>query len=77
MNNAEDIRAYTINEDGIVTTDMKTVRYKCHQRAKAARLELAEQAKRETTETLRRVVEECAGTYLAHLAAKELARRAA
>ena len=35
------------------------------------------QAAKESDETLRRVVEHCAGTYLAKVAAKELARRVA
>lgn len=77
MNNAENIRAYTINENGNAEIDMKTVAYKSRQTHRAARLDIAAQAKNESTETLRRVVEECAGTYLAKVAAKELARRAA
>ena len=77
MNNAENIRAYTINENGNAEIDMKAVSYKCRQAKRAARLDIAAQAKNESTETLRRVVEECAGTYLAKVAAKELARRAA
>lgn len=77
MNNAENIRAYTINENGNAEIDMKAVSYKCRQAKRAARLDIAAQAKNESTETLRRVVEKCAGTYLAKVAAKELARRAA
>lgn len=77
MNTAENIRAYEIDDDGRTVIDMKTVAYKSRQTHRAVRLDLAAQAMNESDETLRRVVEHCAGTYLAKVAAKELARRVA
>ena len=77
MNTAENIRAYEIDDDGRAVIDMKTVAYKSRQTHRAVRLDLAAQAAKESDETLRRVVEKCAGTYLAKVAAKELARRVA
>ena len=75
--NAENIRAYESDDDGRAVIDMKTVAYKSRQNRRAVRLDLAAQARNESDETLRHVVEHCAGTYLAKVAAKELARRAA
>jgi hypothetical protein len=77
MNTAENIRAYEIDDDGRAVIDMKTVAYKSRQTHRAVRLDLAAQARNESDETLRRVVEHCAGTYLAKVAARELARRVA
>ena len=74
--NAENIRAYEIDAAGRAEIDTKTVAYKMRQTTRAARLDIALQARNESDETLRRVVEKCAGTYLAKCAAKELARRA-
>ena len=75
--NSENIRAYEIDDDGHAVIDMKTVAYKSRQTHRAVRLDIAAQARNESVETLRRVVEHCAGTYLAKVAEKELARRAA
>jgi hypothetical protein len=77
MSNAENIRAYEIADDGRAEIDMKTVSYKMRQTSRAVRLDLEAQARNESDETLRHVVEHCAGTYLAKCAAKELARRVA
>lgn len=70
-------RAYTITEDGRAEIDMKTVAWKERQTRRVSRCAIREQARRETTETLRRVVVACAGTYLAKCAADELRSRVA
>ena len=73
----EDTRAYTITEDGRAEIDMKCVAWKSRQARRSVSIEMRAQAARETTETLRRVVETCDGTQLAKYAADELKRRAA
>lgn len=71
------MRAYTIDNNGTVAINTKIVSAKCRTTRRAAALDIRLQATKESTETLRRIVSECAGTYLAQCAAKELSRRSA
>lgn len=70
-------RAYTLTDDGLYAIDMKIVSWKMKQSRRSVKVDLQAQARNETTETLKRVVSDCAGTMLAKFAADELIRRSA
>ena len=74
-NAVSDVRAYKLLDDGRAEIDMTTVGWKSRMHHKETLREMEEQAKKESVDTLKRVLATAKGTMLAKLAEKELARR--